>query len=300
MTEPSRSTLDPISQPERSAAGVESTRVAAGLTADGIAAPTVPAFAQASAAPVLAISDLWKSFGGRPAVQGISLAVPPGSLFGLVGPNGSGKTTTLRMACGLLRPDGGTIVVDGIDVWTDPLQAKARLGVVPDPLLLFERLTGMEQLRHVGILRGLPAETVHNRSVELIKLMGLTDAADQQIHSYSHGMRKKLALAVALIHRPKMLLLDEPFEGVDPVSIVALREVLDRFRQGGSSVIISSHAMDLVERHCDHVAVIAKGQVLASGRTLDISQGRRLEDAFISLVGSQEIGDGDLAWMVGE
>lgn len=245
----------------------------------------------------LVISGLVKVFREHPAVNGISLSVPRGSLFGLVGPNGSGKTTTLRMCCGLLRPDAGTVFVDGIDVWSDPNEAKRRLGVVPDPLLLFDRLTGMEQLMHTGTLRGMDRATVAERSAELLDLMGLAEDANAQIHSYSHGMRKKVALAAALLHRPRLLLLDEPFEGVDPVSVVALRAVLDRVRVSGASVVISSHAMDLVERHCDHVAVIAKGSVLAVGPTAEVARGRRLEDAFIDLVGARTLRSDELDWL---
>lgn len=223
--------------------------------------------------------------------------MPANSIFGLVGPNGSGKTTTLRMACGLLRPDSGRVRVAGHDVWADPMTAKVLLGVVNDPLLLFERLTGREHLRHVGALRELGSDTVESRSAELLDLMGLAEAADKQISSYSHGMKKKLSLALAVLHRPRVLLLDEPFEGVDPVSVVALREVLERIRAGGASIVISSHAMDLVERFCDHVGVLAQGAVLAVGPTADITRGGRLEDAFIEMVGVRRLETTDLGWL---
>jgi ABC-2 type transport system ATP-binding protein len=201
------------------------------------------------------------------------------------------------MCCGLLRPDAGRVVAAGHDVWEDPIGAKRVLGVVNDPLLLFERLSGREHLRYTGALRLLDRSTVDRRSEELLDLLGLADAADRQISSYSHGMKKKLSLALAVLHRPRVLLLDEPFEGVDPVSVVALRDVLERIRGGGASIVISSHAMDLVERFCDHVAVLASGSVLASGATADVTAGGSLEDAFIAMVGARRLESTDLGWL---
>lgn len=246
---------------------------------------------------ILSIEGIRKEFGRRPAVTDLWLAVPPASIFGLVGPNGSGKTTTLRMCCGLLRPDRGAVHVDGVDVWADLMEAKRRLGVVPDPLLLFERLTGWEQLLHTGAMRAIPTAEAASRAEELLSIMGLTASANQQVHSYSHGMRKKLSLAVALLHRPRVLLLDEPFEGVDPGSVVVLRQVLDRFRATGGSVVISSHAMDLVQRHCDHVAIMSLGNLLAAGPIGEVTAGRSLEEAFIDLTGTVKLDDDDLSWL---
>jgi ABC-2 type transport system ATP-binding protein len=171
------------------------------------------------------------------------------------------------------------------------------MGVVLDPLQLFERLTATEFLRTVGELRGLEPDLVVERTGQLLTTLQLADDADRQIAGYSHGMRKKTSLAAALLHRPRLLLLDEPFEGVDPVSARTMRSMLDRFRSGGGTVVFSSHVMDLVERLCDHTAVIHQGRVVASGRTDDLRDGRRLEDAFIDVVGASDVDDHSLAWL---
>lgn len=241
-----------------------------------------------------------RRFGSTVAVGSLDLDVPVGSFCGLVGPNGSGKTTTLRIVAGLLRPDAGQVWVTGHDTWADPLAVRRLLGVVPDPLNLFDRLTARELLRHLGQLRALDRDEVARRSDELFLVMDLVDAADQQIGGYSHGMRKKTAIAAALLHRPAVLLLDEPFEGVDPVSAVAVRSMLDRYRAAGGTVLFSSHAMDLVDRMCDHVAVMARGGLLASGPIEQLRGGGRLEDAFISMVGSAPVDPAVLSWLDGE
>jgi ABC-2 type transport system ATP-binding protein len=243
------------------------------------------------------IVALVKHFGAKAAVDGLSLAVPRGSFFGLVGPNGAGKTTTLRMLTGLLRPDAGVVRVEGIDVWPDPAAVKARLGVVPDGLLLFERLTGAEMLLYAGMLRGLTQTEAMARVDGLLDVLGLRADADQLLVDYSHGMRKKTALGAALIHRPPVLVLDEPFEGIDPVSAVNIRTVLERYTTSGGTVIFSSHVMDLVERMCDHVAVIAAGRIAASGPLDQVRAGRRLEETFIHLVGASSVGTGGLDWL---
>jgi len=240
-----------------------------------------------------------RRFGSTVAVGSLDLDVPVGSFCGLVGPNGSGKTTTLRIVAGLLRPDAGQVWVVGHDTWADPLAVRRLLGVVPDPLNLFDRLTARELLRHLGQLRGLDREEVARRSAELFLVMDLVEAADQQIGGYSHGMRKKTAIAAALLHRPAVLLLDEPFEGVDPVSAVAVRSMLDRYRAAGGTVLFSSHARDLVDRMCDHVAVMARGGLLASGPIEQLRGDGRLEDAFISMVGSAPVDPSVLSWLDG-
>jgi len=245
----------------------------------------------------LRIQGLTKWFGDTLALDALSLDVPPGSCFGLVGPNGSGKSTTLRSVIGLVRVDAGLIQVAGHDVATELREARAAMGVVLDPLQLFERLTATEFLRTVGELRGLDPELVVERTGQLLTTLQLADDADRQIAGYSHGMRKKTSLAAALLHRPRLLLLDEPFEGVDPVSARTMRSMLDRFRSGGGTVVFSSHVMDLVERLCDHTAVIHQGRVVASGRTDDLRNGRRLEDAFIDVVGASDVDDHSLAWL---
>lgn len=245
----------------------------------------------------LSTRDLAKAFGSNVAVAGLNLEVPRASCFGLIGPNGSGKTTTMRMCAGLLRPDRGGVLVDGIDVWADPVEARRRVGVVPDPLLLFERLTGIEQLVHIGLLRNLGRIETETRSRGLLEVLGLTEAADEAIGDYSHGMRKKLSLATALLHRPALLLLDEPFEGVDPVSAMTVRQVLDRYREAGGTVVVSSHVMEVLQKVCDHVAIIRRGEVLAAGAVEELSGISTLEDAFISIVGEAPTDAALLDWL---
>jgi ABC-2 type transport system ATP-binding protein len=243
------------------------------------------------------ILGLSKRFGQKIAVDNLSLTIPRGSFFGLVGPNGAGKTTTLRMATGLLRPDAGQVRIDGVDVWPNPASVKARLGLVPDGLLLFERLSANEMLLYAGLLRGMPEDQVLARSGELLDVLGLKDDANKLIVDYSHGMRKKTALACALLHRPPVLVLDEPFEGIDPVSAVNMRTVLERYTASGGTVIMSSHVMDLVERMCDHVAVIAGGRIVANGPIDALRNGGRLEDALIHMVGGSTVASDSLGWL---
>ncbi len=247
--------------------------------------------------PPLRIVGLTKWFGETQALDGLTLDVPAGSCFGLVGPNGSGKSTTLRSVIGLVRPDSGSIEVCGHDVAVDLLLARASMGVVLDPLQLFERLTAREFLATMGELRRMDADVVQERSGQLFETLQLAGDADRQIAGYSHGMRKKTALAAAVLHRPRLLLLDEPFEGVDPVSARTMRSMLDRFRVGGGTVVFSSHVMDLVERMCDYVAVIHHGRVVASGPTAELRNGRRLDEVFIDVVGASAVDDDALAWL---
>ena len=260
-----------------------------------------PPIAQPVFAPprpgALDIIGLFKRFDQKVAVDGLNLSIPKGSFFGLVGPNGAGKTTTLRLATGLLRPDAGQVRITGVDVWPDPASVKSLLGLVPDGLLLFERLSGQEMLLYAGLLRGMPEAEVVARSGELLEVLGLKGDADKLIVDYSHGMKKKTALACALLHRPPLLVLDEPFEGIDPVSAVNMRTVLERYTASGGTVIMSSHVMDLVERMCDHVAVIAEGRILANGPIAKLQNGGSLEDAFLHLVGGSTVGTGSLSWL---
>jgi ABC-2 type transport system ATP-binding protein len=243
---------------------------------------------------------LYKRFGQQVAVAGVDLVVPQGSFAGLVGPNGAGKTTTLSMITGLLRPDGGLSEVDGMNVWRDPVAVKARIGVLPEGLRLFERLTGRELLSYNGQLRGIPSDEVNRRAGELLKVMDLLDSADKLVVDYSTGMRKKIGLAAALLHNPKVLFLDEPFEGVDPVSANTLEEVLRRYTASGSTVIFSSHVMDLVERLCDWVSVMSRGHIVAQGPIGEVRGERTLNQAFLDLVGAGPGGGGEgegLTWL---
>lgn len=245
----------------------------------------------------LRIAGLTKRFGETLALDGLNLAVPTGACFGLVGPNGSGKSTTMRSVVGLIRPDAGTIEVCGHLVATDVLAARRAMGVMLDPLQLFDRLSAWEFVETIGELREIDGDTLRSRSAELFDVLDLTADADRQIAGYSHGMRKKTALAAALVARPRLLLLDEPFEGVDPVSTRAMRQMLDRFRAGGGTVVLSTHVMDIVERVCDHVGVIDHGRIVAAGRIDELRAGRRLEDAFIDVVGRSDVDEHALHWL---
>ncbi|WP_203686702.1 ABC transporter ATP-binding protein [Phytomonospora endophytica] len=245
----------------------------------------------------LRLTGLTKAFGGKPAVDDLSLTVPAGSFYGLVGLNGAGKTTSLSMAVGLLRPDAGRAEVFGVDVWTEPERAKELLGVLPDSLGMPERLTGREVLTYLGLLRGLDRSAVDARAEELLTVLELVEAEKTLVSEYSTGMRKKIGLAVALLHAPRLLVLDEPFEAVDPVSALTVRRILRRFIDGGGSVVMSSHVMALVEHICDHVAVIDRGRVAVSGTVGEVKAGRGLEDVFVDLVGGRVEGAEGLAWL---
>jgi ABC-2 type transport system ATP-binding protein len=247
--------------------------------------------------PALSLNGLYKAFGDHVAVDHIDLEVPAGSFYGLVGPNGAGKTTSLSMAVGLLRPDGGTARVFGHDVWRDPVRAKRMLGVLPDSMSMPERLTGHEVLTMSGLLHGLDADTVEKRAVELLAVLELDEAGRRLVIDYSTGMRKKIGLATALLHAPTLLVLDEPFEAVDPVSASTIRAILNRFVAGGGSVVFSSHVMPLVELLCDTVAVVAKGKVVAQGPLDEVRGDGSLEDAFVHLVGGSRMADAGLSWL---
>jgi ABC-2 type transport system ATP-binding protein len=242
--------------------------------------------------PALELRGLVKRFGDTVAVDGIDLDVPSGSFFGLVGPNGAGKTTTLSMATGLLRPDAGAARIHGVDVWANRTEAKRLVGVLSDGVRLFDRLTGTQLVTYSGLLRGMPRDVVVQRTADLLSLLDLDDAGGKLVVDSSAGMTKKIALACALIHAPQLLVLDEPFESVDPVSAANIHSILDGFVRSGGTVIISSHVMDLVQRMCDSVAVIARGRVLASGPLDEVRAGSTLEDRFVELVGGRRTAEG--------
>ncbi|WP_199240942.1 ABC transporter ATP-binding protein [Naasia lichenicola] len=286
------------SSPDRSS-GADAAGTSAPLAAAPLAAAPLAAPAPAPAAPggsALSIRGLRKVFGSKVAVDGVDLEVPSGSFYGLVGPNGAGKTTTLSMATGLLRPDAGTALVHGVDVWQQPLEAKRLIGILADGVRLFDRLTGEQLVSYSGMLSGMSRETVTERAADLLRLLDLTEASSTLVVDYSAGMTKKIALACALIHAPRLLVLDEPFESVDPVSAANIRDLLHGYVDSGGTVIVSSHAMDLVQRMCDHVAIIAAGRVLAAGTIDEVRDGAELEDRFVDLVGGRHHAEGP-AWL---
>lgn len=240
---------------------------------------------------------LTKRFGPTVAVDGIDIDIPGGSFFGIVGPNGAGKTTLLRMATGLLQPDEGSVEVAGFDVWTDPAAAKTRFGVVPDNPKMFERLTGAELIEFTGRLRGMDPEVIATRQASLLRLLDLQEAADIIVADYSLGMRKKAAIACALLHNPAVLFLDEPFAGIDPVARQTLEQILNRHIAAGGTVVFSDHAMDVVERLCDRILLIDHGKLVTAGPMADLTGGRRLQDVFVDLVGAHITDEGDLEWL---
>ncbi len=257
----------------------------------------LPPPSPATAASPLRITGLTKRFGDKLALDNLSLAVPPGACYGLVGPNGSGKSTTMRTVVGLSRPDAGTVEVCGIRTDHDVIGVRRAMGVILDPLQLFERLSAREFVDTIGALRQLDPKVATARANEMFDVLQVSDDADRPIAGYSHGMRKKTALVAALLHRPQLVMLDEPFEGVDPVSTRAMRTMLDRFRSGGGTIILSTHVMDVVERVCDHIGVIQAGRIVASGPIDEVRNGRRLEDAFIDAVGGGSANSADLEWL---
>ncbi|GAA1134120.1 ABC transporter ATP-binding protein [Microbacterium aurantiacum] len=245
---------------------------------------------------VLVLRSVVKSFGSTRAVDGIDLTVQAGSFYGIVGPNGAGKTTTLSMIAGLLSPDRGSIRVGGVDFAADPHAAKQMMGVLPDRLRTFDRLTGRQLLYYYGVLRGLRPAVVESRTADLARAFDLTEALGRVVSDYSAGMAKKVMLAGAMIHSPRLLVLDEPFEAVDPVSSAVILDILSTYVAHGGTVILSSHGMDLVERVCSRVAVIVAGQVLAEGSIEEVRGELTLEQRFVELAGGLSDVEG-LEWL---
>ncbi|MFQ6132222.1 MAG: ABC transporter ATP-binding protein [Armatimonadota bacterium] len=248
------------------------------------------------------LEHLTKDFDSFRAVNDVSLQVPEGEMFGFLGPNGAGKTTTIKMMVGLLRPSYGRAVVAGYDVTQDPLSVKARVGLLPEQLNLYERLTGPEYVEFAGVMYGLSREESRRRTEELLGLMELDEEPDKMIVDYSMGMKKKTALAAALIHDPKVLFLDEPFTGIDAVSSRAIRNVLFRLRERGTTIFFSSHVLEVVERLTTRAAIINRGSVVAQGTLPELAAaagleaGASLEEVFLRLVGA-EVHQEELSWI---
>jgi ABC-2 type transport system ATP-binding protein len=249
---------------------------------------------------------LTRRFGGLTAVDGVDLRVNAGQFFGFLGPNGAGKSTTIKMLTGLLAPSSGRVTLLGVDFSAHPVDVKRQIGVVPEGMGLFERLTGSEYLQFVGRMYGLDLATTRRRSEELLEFMNLADRPKTMVADYSHGMQKKLALAAAVIHGPRILFLDEPFEGVDALAAGALKALLGRMTARGVTIFLTSHVLEIVERLCSHVAIINKGRLVAQGSLEELRAGipgeeghKTLEEIFLSIVGH----DGDrpqleeLSWL---
>ena len=246
---------------------------------------------------------LRREFGTFVAVDGIDLAVPRGSLYGFVGPNGAGKSTTIKCLTGLLKPSGGTMRILGLDPLASPEATKRQVGVVPEDLALFEHLTAAETLAFVGQVHGLPAATIRSRTAELLALMDLTSASGQLVADYSHGMRKKASLAAALLPAPKLLFLDEPFEGIDAIASRQIKDLLLEYVKRGGTVFLTSHILEVVERLCDHIGVIHRGRLVAQGPIGALraaTEGSEtLEAMFLRLVGATEGAAAHLDWLSG-
>jgi ABC-2 type transport system ATP-binding protein len=238
--------------------------------------------------PAIAVRNLRKSYGLKPAVDGVDLEVPRGSFFGFLGPNGAGKSTTIRMLTGLIPPDSGEIEILGYKLPGEELEIKKRIGLVPDESLLFDRLTGAEFLEFVGRMYGLPRPTAIERARDLLDLFQL--ANDRKIIAeYSKGMRKRVAMAASLIHHPELFLMDEPFEGVDAVGARLMKDILTDQVRRGATIFLTTHVLEVVERLCDRVAIINEGRIVKEGALADLrSAGESLEDAFVRIVGADQ------------
>src|SRR5271170_4303401 len=241
----------------------------------------------------IATDKLTRRFGALTAVDGVDLRVQAGQFFGFLGPNGAGKSTTIKILTGLLAPTSGRMELLGLDFQAQAVQVKRQIGVVPEGMGLFERLTGSEYLRFVGRMYGLDRATTEKRSAELLDFMQLADRPKSVIADYSHGMQKKLALAASVIHGPRILFLDEPFEGVDALAAGTLKALLGRMTERGVTIFLTSHVLEIVERLCSHVAIINKGRLVAQGSLEELRAGipgeegthKTLEEIFLSIVG---------------
>jgi ABC-2 type transport system ATP-binding protein len=237
--------------------------------------------------------NLVKKYGEKLAVNNVSFSVHGGEVFGFLGPNGAGKTTTIKMIVGLLQPTSGTVKVDGFDIQAQPLQAKAASGYVPDTPNLYAKLSGRELLRFVGELYNMEPQRAVQRAEELLRVLDLAEAADNTIDSYSHGMQQKASLAAALMHDPKVLVLDEPTVGLDPKSARLIKDLLRQMAERGAAVFLSTHILEIAERMCDRIGIINKGELVAVGTMAELrSLGKAgevsLEDIFLGLTGGAE------------
>jgi ABC-2 type transport system ATP-binding protein len=239
---------------------------------------------------MIRLIGLTKKYGRFTAVDGINLTVPEGELFGFLGPNGAGKTTTLRMIAGILKPTAGTVEIGTDDIQARPLHAKARLGFIPDRPYVYEKLTGAEFLRFVAALYGQSGPEIEHRADELLELFELTPWKHELVESYSHGMRQKLIISSALVHRPAVIVVDEPMVGLDPRSAKLLKDLFRQFVERGGTVLMSTHTLEVAETMCDRIAIIQKGKIAAYGTMAELrsqtsSGNMSLEDLFLKITG---------------
>ncbi len=271
-------------------------------------------------APAIITEHLTRTFGQLVAVNDVNLRVAPGQFFGFLGPNGAGKSTTIKMLTGLLAPSSGRMEILGVDLTANPVEIKRQIGVVPEGMALFGRLTGAEYLNFVGRMYGLDRLTAAKRTAELLEFMQLADQPKKLVTDYSHGMQKKLAMAAAVIHGPKILFLDEPFEGVDAIASGTLKAMLQRMISRGATIFLTSHVLEIVERLCSHVAIIHRGTLVAQGSLEELRAGVEaqaaaaleegtpgalppagekltLEEIFLRIVGGSRLADQELSWL---
>jgi ABC-2 type transport system ATP-binding protein len=272
--------------------------------------------------PAISTQGLTRRFGALTAVDDVNLRVAAGQFFGFLGPNGAGKSTTIKMLTGLLAPTAGRIEILGLDLETNSIDVKHQIGVVPEGMALFGRLTGAEYLNFVGRMYGLDRETAAKRAAELLDFMQLADQPKKLVTDYSHGMQKKLALAAAVIHGPKILFLDEPFEGVDAIASGTLKTMLQSMISRGATIFLTSHVLEIVERLCSHLAIIHRGRLVAQGSLEELRAGVEaqaaaalttdgghaaavaapgekltLEQIFLRIVGGERPADQELSWL---
>jgi ABC-2 type transport system ATP-binding protein len=270
--------------------------------------------------PAIITEHLTRTFGPLVAVNDVNLRVAPGQFFGFLGPNGAGKSTTIKMLTGLLAPSSGRMEILGVDLTANPVEVKRQIGVVPEGMALFGRLTGTEYLNFVGRMYGLDRLTAAKRTAELLEFMQLADQPKKLVTDYSHGMQKKLAMAAAVIHGPKILFLDEPFEGVDAIASGTLKAMLQRMISRGATIFLTSHVLEIVERLCSHVAIIHRGTLVAQGSLEELRAGVEaqaaaaleegtpgalppagekltLEEIFLRIVGGSRLADQELSWL---
>lgn len=267
-------------------------------------------------APTISTQGLTRRFGDLVAVEDVNLRVAPGQFFGFLGPNGAGKSTTIKMLTGLLAPSSGKIEILGLDLDANPVEVKRQIGVVPEGMALFGRLTGAEFLSFAGRMYGLDRQTAAKRASELLEFMQLADQPKKLVTDYSHGMQKKLAMAAAVIHGPKILFLDEPFEGVDAIAAGTLKSMLQGMIARGATIFLTSHVLEIVERLCSHVAIIHQGHLVAQGSLEELRAGVQaqgaaalggdgvpsaekltLEEIFLRIVGGTRRNEQELSWL---
>lgn len=240
---------------------------------------------------MIELHGLTKRYGRFTAVDSVDLTVPAGEIFGFLGPNGAGKTTTLRMIAGILQPSAGTVTIGGVSLAKNPMEAKSKLGFIPDRPFIYEKLTGSEFLHFVAGLYGQEGEEIERRSAELLGLFDLEDWADQLVESYSHGMRQKLIIASAFVHRPEVIVVDEPMVGLDPKAARILKDLFREFVKRGNTIMMSTHTLEVAETLCDRIAIIQSGRIRALGTLEELRRSykgdTKLEEIFLALTGER-------------